>query len=187
MSKEMYLHELNPVKGWWDEHALDKAAVVVLGQDEVVQKGQVMTLAATRKFQLGLACNAMPVFAFNTSTDQDAVMEAGSMVGPSNGGAAYDDDVASMTGLVAIGGYELESTEFDDAETASLVPNAFLTAGLPGAADAGVLKLGTPFTDTICGVCSDGYLVNEAKVGVIRFWGYFLPVADCAADSSDRG
>ena len=184
MSKEMYRHELNPVKGWWDAHALDLAALAVFGVGKVINKGAVMSLRSDGKLQLGLACNAMPIFAFNASFDFDAVPDAGGMVGPSNGGVALDVETeASMTGVVAIGGYELQSTEFDATYDASYVPNQALTAYVPGHAKAGQLKPGTQFTNTLCGVCSKGLSTSDAGIQVLQFWGVWIPQTECAGSS----
>jgi hypothetical protein len=186
MSHEMYLHELNPVKGWPDEHAIDKAAVVVLTSGQVVNKGAVMSLRADRRFQLGLACNAMPIFAFNASTDWDAVPDVGGMVGPSNAGVPLNAALnASITGLVAASCFELQSTEFDPAYNAQYVPNAALTAYAPGNAKAGQLKPGTQYQDTLCGICSTGLSASEAGIPIVQFWS-FVQLQEHCGDSSQH-
>ena len=62
----------------------------------------------------------------DTSTDFDVVGDDGNLVGNGSG-------IPKMSGLVAVSGLELESTEFDS--TGSYAPNDKLTAGAPG--DAG--------------------------------------------------
>ena len=184
MSHEMYLHELNPIKGWWDEHALDKSAVIVFTAGVKVNKGSVMSLRADRKLQAGLACNAMPIFAFNSNFDWDAVPDVGGMVGPSNGGIPLNAlTEASVTGLVAVGGYELQSTEFDPQYNNSYRPNAALTAYAPGNIKAGLLKPGTQFVDTLCGICSEGLGASEAGIPWVTFWSFFMPQEHCAGSS----
>ena len=173
---QMFDHELNPVKGWPSPYAVDKAAEYVAADDsEVAYRGQVVSLNAQAKFQLGLECAAMPIFLLNTSTDFDVVGDDGNLVGNGSG-------IPKMSGLVAVSGLELESTEFDS--TGSYAPNDKLTAGAPGDADAGVIKAGTAYEDTICGVVSDGVVQNEFKKNVIRFWPVWLPPLECAASSA---
>ena len=187
-----YERELNPLGAWPNPWALDKTAVWTPNVDgEEVFPGQVVSLRSDgtpgelAQSQLGLACAAMPLFAFRGSEDQDALMTRGSLVGPGNDGQAYAAGSANFVSLVATGGYEVESTEFAVEDAAGLVPNAFVTAGLPGAADAGVLRLGTRYVDTICLVVSDGVLENEYGNTVVRGWTYFLPpVAACEGESS---
>ena len=179
MSKpaQMYDHELNPVKGWPSPYAVDKAAHVDLETGEVVNRGMVMSLNAAGNFQLGLACAAMPIFALNSNGDFDVVGDDGNLVGSGTG-------VSNMSGLVAVTALEVESTEFDTTEV--YLPNQALTAGAPGAADAGVIKPGVFYTDTICGVVSDGAVINEFRKSVLRFWPIFLPALECPPVSSEQ-
>ena len=173
---QMYDHELNPVKGWPSPYAVDKAADVALeSASQVIYRGQVMSLNAAAKLQLGLDCGAMPIFALNTSTDYDVVSDDGGLVGASDGGPR-------MSGLVAVGGLEVESTEYDSTE--SYAPNAALTAGAPSASDAGVIKNGEAYTDTICGIVSDGTFINEFKKTMLRFWPWYIRPLECASESS---
>ena len=178
MSKpaQMYDHELNPTKGWPSPYAVDKAAEFVAADaSEVAYRGQVVSLNAAAKFQLGLECGAMPIFLLNTSTDYDVVGDDGNLVGGTGG-------IPVMSGLVAISGLELESTEYDS--TGTYAPNDKLTAGAPGDADAGVLKIGVAYADTVCGVVSDGVITNEFRKTVLRFWPVFLPPLECVDPSS---
>lgn len=175
MSKpaQMYDHELNPVKGWPSPYAVDKALDLV--GDKACNRGMVLSINHNGKFVVGLYCGAMPIFALNSSTDFDVRGDDGNLVGGANG-------VPHMSGLVAVTGLEVESTEYDSGE--AYLPNQTLTAGEPDAADAGVLKPGTAYADTICGVVSDGILTNEFKKTVVRFWPVWLPPLECAGRSS---
>lgn len=171
---QMYDHELNPVKGWPNPYATDKAAKMSLEIGQTAYRGMVASLNAAAQLQVGLACAAMPIFLLNTSTDFDVVGDDGNLVGSTG--------LPNMSGLVAVNGLELESTEYDTAET--YLPNQALTAGAPGDADAGVIKPGTPYADTLCGIVSDGVLTNEFRKTVLRFWAYFLPALECPPVSS---
>jgi hypothetical protein len=172
MTAQMYDHELNPLKGWPSPYAVDKAAD--LADDSVINRGMVMSLNAQAKLQLGLACAAMPIFALRNSFDYDVVGDTGNIVGAPAG---------RISGLVAVSGTELESTEFDSAETYS--PNDALTAGAPGDADAGVIKPGVLYEDTVCGVVSDGVVRNEFGKDVLRLWPVWLPPLECPPVSSN--
>jgi hypothetical protein len=172
---QMYDHELNPTKGWPSPYAVDKHGELA-SVEVVAYRGMVLSLDANAKLQVGLACGAMPIFALNNSTDFDVVGDDGNLVG---GGGS----VPMMSGLVAVGGYEVESTEFNADET--YAPNQTLTAGAPGDADAGVIKPGVAYEDTICGVTSDGVLSNDFAKQVLRFWPVWLPPLECPPVSSN--
>ena len=72
-----------------------------------------------------------------------------------------------MSGLVATGGYELESTEF---VAGSYPPNTALSAN-----QEGTIQPGFFYRDNVCGVVSDGVLTNRDSKQILRFWSYFLP------------
>lgn len=175
MSKppQMFDHVLDHLKGWPSPYALDKSADVADG--ETIIQGQVMSLDANANFVAGLVCGGVAVFALNGSSDFDVVGDDGNLVG---GGTA----TARQSGLVALGPFELESTEYDTADT--FAPNDVLTSPEPGQSNAGRIQLGVAFTDTICGVVSDGTLLNENRKSVIRFWPVWLPPLTCGEVSS---
>jgi hypothetical protein len=166
--KQMYENELNPVKGWPSPYAVDKVAVLA-DSDAVVKPGMVCSLDSNAELVLGLESGAMALFAFPNSADFDVRSDAGGWVGPST----KPNGSANMLVLPAKGAYELESTEFDAEE--AYAPNDTLTAGAPGDGDAGVIKPGTAYTNTICGVVSDGVRTNEYQIKVLRFWPVWLP------------
>ncbi len=193
-------HEAYAIKGWFKSGALDKAAPADLSNlhadVDAIQNGSVVSLNSSGQFQLGLEENAMPIFILQNSYDHDVAGPDGNIIGAFNAGSVDESTgrytpagytAASrapisgiMNGLVATGGYEIKSTEFDASET--YTPNMPLTAGAPGEADAGLLKPGEHCVDTICGIVSDvipaGGIVNEHRVSVISFWSVFLPVCE---------
>lgn len=175
MSKpaQMFDHELNPVKGWPSPYAVDKS--LDLDGSKVALRGMVLSINNNGKFVVGLYCGAMPIFALNSSGDFDVRGDDGNLVGGASG-------AAHMSGLVAVGGLEVESTEFD--ATATYLPNTMLTAGAPDTANAGVILPGAVYADTICGVVSEGTLINEFKKTVLRFWPWFIPPLECPERSS---
>lgn len=160
---QMYDHELNPVKGWWDMHALDKRVEISDQNSVTVVKGMVGYLdPTTSKFLVGVVNGYMPMWAFQGENDFDANSDVGNISG------------GVLNCLVATGGYELETTEFVDGET--YTPQVPLT----GAAGADVGKL-TPSAnwasaDQIVGVVSeDGPRTNDHGKEVVKFWPVFNP------------
>lgn len=163
-AQKMYTNKLNPLKGWPSPYALDKSLGVVDGQTGIV-KGSLIHVDATEKaFKLGLSGNSMPIFAFVGQDEYDA-LGGGSM------NISYYGTNKGIVGLVATGSYELQTTQFVDSDT--YAPNTPLT-GATGD-DLGKVEEGEFYTDTICGIVSDGAVENANGVDVVSFWTYFLP------------
>lgn len=174
-----YSHELNPTKGWFSPYALDKTVDVAADSAEVIM-GSVCSLNSSGKLQLGLEKNAVPLFALS-----EIQMHTGA--GPAGGMANISDHMSGrfykplalqpsaarrVLCLVALGAYELETTEFI---AGTYVPNQALTSAAPGETNAGKLVAGEYYTDTICGAVSDGVEVNNHSKSVLRFWPLFVP------------
>jgi hypothetical protein len=96
----------------------------------------------------------------------------------------------AQSGLVATGGYELESTEHEVAPNVAYAPNQLLTAKASNTVQSqgGVLSndrngaggsagLVRQYTDAACGVVSRGQFKNEHNVTVLAFWPIYLPAA----------
>ena len=173
---QMFTHELNPVKGWPSPYALDKTGVVA-DSEPTINAGRVMHIdATTGKFKLGCPFNhqyaAMPLFAFPNSTDYDVLSDVGNI----SGGA--------MLGLVALGAYELETTEYTGT---GFIPGAPLTVSNDASATLrGTLNVTSlETTDLIVGVVSDaGPITNEWSKTTIRFWPTYLPFRIAAHSSN---
>lgn len=151
-------HELNPVKAWPNPYALDKSVPVDTAEDLIA--GMVFHIdPTTKKAKPGITGTDMALFAFPNQEDFDVTMDVGNILGE------------EILGLVATGGWELESTEFVAGDYA---PNDVLTSAAAGG-DKGKLVEGTAYTDPICGVVSDGQLQNENSKDVLRFWSVWLP------------
>ena len=180
----MVLHDLQPIKGWWDEHSLDKSADLALTAGQVGYAGMVVSMNIARTFDLGLECGGVAIFLRQNSYDFDVVGDAGNLVGSGNGGVGAP--APRVSGLVALGSFEVQSTEFDIADINGYPPNTPLTAGAVHTASAGVIRPGVAYTDTICGVVSDGVVTNEHGIQVLQFWTAWLPpFAPCAPESSN--
>jgi hypothetical protein len=214
---QMITNELNPVKGWPSPYAVDKTLAVNIGATSTATQltladaktyfvsGRVATQLSTNgKLVLGVQDHAagicpMPLFIFPNARDFDVLGDDGNMVGMNTQGVnfAYTGGGNSpftpaplVTGLVAVGSYELETTEWQAADVANLVPGRLLTASAQDATNATTLGNSgrlLSFTATpgvakvVCGVVSDG-LINSEFVNAptnaqkrLRFWPTFVP------------
>ena len=162
----LYDNYVNGVKGWPSPYALDKHADVVDGQ--TIVKGKVMYINSAGEFALGLRCGAVGVIATRNSADADVRVSEGNMYRNMTGGV--------MAGIVTLGPYEVETTEYDTTQT--YAPNQALTADNLGAGK-GDLTVGEAYTDTLCGVVSDGLFTGVYRKTMLRFWTCWLPPLTC--------
>jgi len=172
----MFDRRLNPVKGWPSPYALDKAQQVTIGED--IKAGMVTHLdSVTGKFKRGLPGRQMPIFAWVSESDFDAM-------GGDDGNISLQGNYKGISGLVATGPFELETTEFVSGMVYS--PNTPLKSdeGLTVAEDKGKVTPGEFYTDTVVGVVSDGQFTNSYGKNVVRFWSYFLPALVAPSSSS---
>jgi hypothetical protein len=164
-ANEMFVNRLNALKAWPSQTALDKSLPVATGQTGIVA-GSVIHMDPTAKaFKLGSVAGAMPMFAWVGQAENDAI----------GGGAANISSYGNqkgVTGLVATGGFELETTEFV-ASGNTFAPNTPLTPATGG--DLGKVTEGVYYTNDICGIVSNGKTTNAHNVSVVAFWTYFLP------------
>ena len=184
---QSYDSELNASKGWFSPYALDKTASVA-ADSAAITMGSVCSLNANANLQLGLAVNAMPLFAFSQIESYTGDGPAGKVanmaghmagrfyVGPNaeNIPANRVQGTAATRVLcfVAVGSYELETTQFVAGRYA---PNDPLTAPAPDADNEGKLLVGEFYTNTICGIVSDGVATNNYGKSILRFWPVFIP------------
>jgi hypothetical protein len=175
---------------------------------------QATTGAGIGKLNLGVKDNTsgvcpMPIFIFPNAKDFDVLGDAGNIVGMNTGsllanavgsagyttaGFGYTGGGTSpftqrplVTGLVASGAYELETTAFDSSVAANLTPGRLLTGKAWDTTSAatktasGTLTTFTAGTGKVCcGVVSDG-LINSEFINAptsaaqrLRFWPVFL-------------
>lgn len=154
-------HELNPIKGWWDGHAVDKVAPVKDG--EVILAGRVGHLNLAGEVELGLEDNTVGLLAFPSSTDFDVSADRGNI------------QSQNLLTLPVIASFEVQSTEFvvDTYQIGNHLTAAPGTAG----ADAGKVKKGEPFVDTLVGHVTKGVEQNENRKDILTFWTYYLPIS----------
>lgn len=184
-----FTHALDFLKGWPSPSAVDYDLFKDSGElCSPVYGGRVVHVDPTSgKYKTGAVGTQMPIFLINGETDFDVQ----NVSAPAPNGWTAISPTGKQSGLVAIGGYELQSTEYDPNGTfAPNAPlhspvNAQITSGTdysmcgmlyaqrnwPGG-NAGTI---TAYTDHICAIVSRLPGTNSNRVPVISFWPYFLP------------
>jgi len=165
---QMFDHNLDVVKGPSLMHRLDFHAAPVA--DEAIKEGSLMSLDSAGKFIAGCPPGAatitqpMPIFAIQGINDFDANSDIGNISG------------GVMSGVVATGGYELATTEFDAALT--YAPNELLVSDEGGTKGWVTQAAAAPYgAETIVGCVSKPAAVNADGKNMLAFWSLFLPSA----------
>jgi len=180
--RQMTDHTLEAPKGWPSPHAVDfqakhDATQLTTISGNVAFSGRVVHLASDGEFEFGITNRSMALFLFQNSDDPDVSNDGGD---PSTDAHAWVPvaPTGKLNALVAVGAYELASTEYNSALT--YAPNDTLTA-VTGTtlATAGVLTnaSATPYTNPVCGVVSKGVQTNSHGKSELHFWPVYLPVA----------
>lgn len=172
----MFEHGLDVAKGWFQPAALDFAAPLSENVEFVTPRGRVVHVNNSGEFEMGVDTTEMAIFTLNGSEDFDV-----SNPGTTPTGNFMHQAIAPkgiMSGLVATGAYEIESTEFDDSRT--YAANETLTAGSDNAdIDVGGILTNVAavlYVDAVCGVVSRGRFENAHGVPVLAFWPVYIPV-----------
>jgi len=201
-------HMLEVLYGWMDASSLVKRVPVTTGTDDDVDPDNILAGRVghleTDGFHLGADDNgaAMPLFLASSYSDLDVDNTGVDPDGNDIWTAVNPNDL--LLTLPATGGYEMQTTEFDNTQTYSV--NTYLTAMPSSAATVGKLTPGTLYEDWIVGICSahEGsktYTKGTSKFdacytsttgtwasatcgplgynangkAVLTFWSYFLP------------
>lgn len=211
---QMFDHTLDALKGWPNPCAVDISGTlssnVNRGSTGLPIYGgmcahvQSVTAGSPPEpiFEMGANLAMMPIFLWVGDADYDVSnpgVPAGTPLGGSGGVLGSPGSgtppawvpirpSGHVMGLVAVGGFELETTEFDTAQNYS--PNDPLRAvtsntdtnagrltnqdasGGQGFATAGSF---TVYTDTVVGVVSRGSYVNKHGKQALAFWPVYLP------------
>jgi hypothetical protein len=168
----MFDHSIIELSGRSQMYALDFSAEAASG--ESVRQGGVLTLNANGKFVSGLgagvlatalvAHNApMAIFAIQGTNEFDANSDIGNMSG------------GVQSGLVATGGYEIQTTEF---VVGIYKPNDLLTFAV--GADIGKVTLSADLysSNHVLGVVSRGSSTNADNKSVLSFWTTHMPAVN---------
>lgn len=173
--RQMTAQTLNALKGWPQMNAVDFEAKLDATVAVRVPAGSVVHVSQTKTFKLGLGTtNRMPLFTFNASDDPDVVNDGGDAATEKGVWVAINP-TGVMMALVAVGAYELVSTNF---KAGTYNPNDTLTSPdvTSGGDVAGRIQSGTLGTHVVCGVVSRGVVDNGYGHDAIAFWPVFLPV-----------
>jgi hypothetical protein len=179
----MFEHGLDIAKGWFEPAALDFAAPLSANVTFDVPSGRVVHVNDQGEFEMGVGETDMAIFLLQGSQDYDVANDGTTPAGNFMHQAIAPKGI--MSGVVANGSYEIESTEFDDAQ--SYQANQLLTATADNTtlATGGVLtNQGSgaggdveQYVDPVCGVVSRGRFVNAHGIPVLAFWPEWLPGA----------
>jgi len=170
----MYDHSLTELSGRSTMHALDFTAVPLSGDEYPAAAGGVMTLTSAGYFTGGLGNGVastiandhnapMAIFAIQGIDEFDANSDIGNISG------------GNMSGLVASGGYEIQTTEF---VSGTFYPNDTLT--FAETTDRGKVELSAAAysTENIVGVVSRGVVTNADAVSTLSFWTVWAPASN---------
>ncbi len=191
-----FTHELNAIKGsYGSPYSLDIVAPIKAGETlanyvsgSCVSLDKATSGAADRRLILGLPAPvstnaAMPIFLFPNAKDFDVANNADGNINfagvglggvvPNNAndgsGKVLAGNNGAPTGLVAVGNFELETTEF---VASTYHPNDLLTAATT---DGKLVLIATTGATVIAGVVSNPPRLNDFQLSVLRFWPVFIP------------
>jgi len=173
---QMFEHGLDVKKGWFDMASLDYSAKLDPSVSGVV-RGSVVHVNSSGNFAPGVSATGIAVFLLNGSTDADVANP-----GTTAGGVFMHQAVAptgKLSGVVATGGYEISTTEFDKDQT--YTPGQLLTSPTSGG-NAGKLtnQSAVQYVNPVCGVVSSGETKNHNGIDSLSFWSVWLPAGTAA-------
>jgi hypothetical protein len=176
--RQMTANTLNALKGWPSQSAVDfhsKFDATQLAAAEPVLAGTVVSLGADGEFELGVGtADRMPLFLFNNSDDPDVENDGGDASTVSGVWVPVAPTGQAMA-LVAVGAYELTSTQFVTGGNID-VPNTPLFADAYGGSNVGQLDDTTwGGAKTVVGVVSRGVVDNGYGHDSVAFWPVFFP------------
>lgn len=173
---QMFDHTLDAVKGWFHMAALDFTAKLSDNETQTAYAGRVAHVNDDGEFELGCTGSQMGVFLLQSEGDSDVSNAGGTLwypIGPDG----------NLTGLVAKGAYELETTEYDAASGTDYVPNQYLKAVASGSgkgkltnASISTLENGGSNPNAIVGVVSRAPRKRQSdRNTVLAFWPVYKP------------
>lgn len=191
--QQMFDHCLNYLKGWFTPHCLDFDMLPSPSIDNTCLPygGRVLHLDSTGKYRLGHKGIAVPIFAHQGFLDYDVANPGGVATSPHGWGAT--SPTGKQSGLVALGPFELVTTEFYQTDGVTYAPNDLLKAPtedqVTGADKSTAGKLyktkawpggnGSAFTigtDATCAQVSRGVMPRDYnhRVNSLAFWTHFV-------------
>jgi hypothetical protein len=160
-------------KGWFDMASLDYSAKMSPSVESEVPAGRVVHVDESGNFMPGPHVTNVAIFLIQGSEDADVVNPGGAVSDPSVFLHVPVRPSGNMSGLVATGGYEIATTEFD--KTRSYTPGDLLTASSSGVVtNQGAVQ----YVNPIVGVVSSGKVDrNHNNIPALSFWCCWLPGA----------
>jgi hypothetical protein len=160
-------------KGWFDMSSLDYSAKLSPSVTTEVPAGRVVHVDSSGNFTPGAHNTNVAIFLIQGSEDADVTNPGGAVSDPSVFLHVPIRPSGNMSGLVATGGYEIATTEFDKART--YTPGDLLTAGNDGVlTNNGVVQ----YVNPVVGVVSSGKVDrNHNNIPALSFWCCWLPGA----------
>lgn len=170
-------HGLDVKKGWFDMASLDYSAKLSSAVTFAVKRGRVVHVDSNGEFRPGAHDTNIAIFLLNGSEDADV-----SNPGTTAGGRFMHQAVAptgKMSGLVATGGYEIATTEFDTSRTYTPGDLLTATASNSNATTGGRVtnESVTQYVTPVVGVVSSGKAQNHNGIQALSFWTVWLPGA----------
>jgi hypothetical protein len=175
-------HAVDIKKGWFDMASLDYSAKLGSAVEFTLPRGRVVHVEHVNGMEVflpGVRATDVAIFLLNGANDADV-----SNAGTTASGKFVQQAISpsgKLSGVVATGGYEIDSTEFDSSR--SYVAGDLLTAHLGTCYGerntAGVLTNNsvTQFVTPVVGVVSSGKHTNHNGVSTLSFWSVWLPGA----------
>lgn len=164
--RQMTQETLNALKGWPQPAAVDFHTEFASDIADRVPAGSCVHLNDDGMYELGVGTlPVMPLFTFQASDDLDVSNDGGDPATDKGVWIGINPTGQCMS-LVAIGAYELVTTAFVPGD---FNPNDPLTSPTSGA-NAGLLTVGTMYTDMIVGIVSRGVVDNGYGYDAVAFW-----------------
>lgn len=166
-------HFTDVVSGWSADLASELMYTAKLSANVTVDlpRGRVVHVNSDGEFETGVPDAEMPIFLFQSSTDHD-VENTGA-----NPNATGYSPSGEMSGIVGGRCYEIETTEFDSAQ--SYAYNDSLTAvnANSNATTGGRLtnQSAVLYTNPVCGIVSKTPSEDHNGVETLGLWTVFIP------------
>lgn len=178
--RQMTAHTLDPKKGWPRPNAVDYVAKfnsTDLGTLGTVYSGRVVHVHTDGTYKYGADGQEMPLFLFQNSDDPDVSNDGGITGSESDeaGGWIAVAPTGKIMALVAIGAYELETTEFTGTFSAFTIGDLLKSATGTGGTAGKVARGAVAYTDNVVGVVSRAPATNSHGKQAVTFWPVYLP------------
>lgn len=167
-------HRLNPTSGYWAEHALLYTADKAASESSTIYSGMCAHVHTDGDLKLGVSNYQMGLFVLRGENNLETKNDGGTLwysVRPKV-------NTTTLTTLVATGGYEMETSEFDTAQT--YVINQLLRGHTDGKLTNKTLANGiiAPYsTSAVCGVVSRAVYTDSLGGSKLPFWSVYLPAS----------